>query len=136
MKASTVLAIVLPVLAVASPATKPLAATQNRPSHRKRLGFEEDCGALYSCLRESDTPYTVDWSKQDEGEFTVDNLTPTCCEKVKPLEKYMDVVYGKDQLGRLVFKEPCTGVTVTDIPLDKMPYYRLFVETFEADLAK
>jgi hypothetical protein len=129
MRPSTILATLLPALAIASPATIPPAASQgpqalidyiiknlNVPS--VPMDLIED---LRTCLSDHKGFHT-DFSKAEDGAFSISNVDRTCCEKAQG-------IWGQlppGDYGYAHFSEPCEGATVTGTSEYHMQLLRAF----------
>lgn len=118
MKLSVVLTSALAALAAASPAiTKRKASTQPRSLldivlHKLDLPNipMEDFNDLKQCMSAHRTFHT-DYSKADDGVFSITNVDHTCCEKAKDIWSQVP----DDRYGKAAFTEPCNGATVTGV---------------------
>lgn len=125
MQLSTVLTSALAALAIASPA-KPKASTQSRSLadvifnnlNLPRVPLE-DFNDFRQCMIAHRT-FDTDYSKADDGVFTITHVDHTCCEKAEGL---WSQVQG-DQYGKAVFTQLCDGATVTGVSRQHMGMLR------------
>lgn len=118
MKFSMILASVLPALALATPATMPRAASKEpRDIIDIILGDlnlaadpMEDGQALVSCLSEHKT-FQTDFSKADDGVFSISNVDPACCEIAKRIWSQL----SSGEFGEWSFTDTCDAITGTGI---------------------
>ncbi|KUI54570.1 hypothetical protein VP1G_01876 [Cytospora mali] len=72
---------------------------------------------LLRCLKKNKA-YKLDWSKEDQGIFSITNLNAGCCHQAETLwQKYRKDL---ESLGRPVFLTPCTGLTVSNVSPSNM----------------
>lgn len=129
MKPSTILATVLPTLALASPAIKTHAVPQQKaipvarinipdPGVLKEIRILDD---LTTCLR-NHNDFQVDFTDANDGALYIKDVDPACCQKGKDLYSLLPA----GQYGSAVFFEPCDGAVVTGISPEHMSMLREF----------
>lgn len=127
MKLSTVLTSALAALAIASPAVTKHEASPQSPSlldiilHKLNLPSipPKDFHELQQCMSVHRT-FHADFSKAEEGVFSITNVDHTCCEKAKGIWSQ----FPDDRYGKAVFTEPCDGATVTGVSKQHMGMLR------------
>lgn len=127
-----ILASALPALALANPATMPRAASQEpRGIIDILLGnFRlpdvpwEQIGALQTCFQEHDS-FEPDFTKANDGVFSISNVDPSCCEIAKDL--WSQLPAGK--YGEVSFTDTCDAATGTGISALHMAYIASFLSS-------
>ncbi|KAG6358514.1 hypothetical protein INS49_014398 [Diaporthe citri] len=110
MKLSTVLTSALAALATASPAITKHEASARSPSlldiilHKLNLPSipPKDFDELKQCMSVH-RGFHADYSKAQDGVFSITNVDPTCCEKAKAI---WSEVPPDNRCGEAVFNEP------------------------------